>query len=206
MHRWTVRVASVLILAATTSGAQELVTEAKASFIFNGERILISRDNPQAASVSHQFIDQSNSCGPACVAPMQVAPGVATLGELEVLSFLTNKVAGNMGLMVDARLPEDRAVGYIPGTVSLPHSTVAANNSFKGEILRALGAREFDGLYNFADARELLIYDGGPSSDDAGRLVQNLLAAGYPAEKLSYYRGGMQVWSVLGFSMDSGAS
>ncbi|MEM7520595.1 MAG: rhodanese-like domain-containing protein [Pseudomonadota bacterium] len=182
------------------------MTEAKASFIFNGERIKISRDNPQAAQYAMQFAAARGSCGAPCIAPMQAAQGVPTLDELSVLTFLTERVAGNYGLMVDARLPQDRALGFIPGTVSLPHETVAGNNSFRSEILRALGAREFSGVFNFADARELLIYDGGPSTDDAGKLVRNLLEAGYPAEKLSYYRGGMQVWSVLGFSIEAGPS
>ena len=69
-----------------------------------------------------------------------------------------------------------------------------------------LGARVLNGVYNFSDARELLVYDAGPSSDDAGELVRNLLAAGYPREMIRYYRGGMQVWSVLGFSIDTAAS
>lgn len=182
------------------------MTHAKASFIFNGERIKISRDNPQAAEFAMRFAAAPGSCGAPCIAPMLAAEGVPTLDEIGVLTFLVENVAGNTGLMVDARLPEDRAFGFIPGTVSLPHITVAPDNAFKGDILLALGAREFDGVYNFSDARELLVYDAGPSSDDAGQLVRNLLAAGYPREMIRYYRGGMQVWSVLGFSIDTAAS
>ena len=137
---------------------------------------------------------------------MQVANGVVTFGETEVLQFLVNEVAGNTGLMVDARMPQDRERGFSPGSVSLPHETMAKGNPFKIDILKALGAREFDGTFNFADARALLVYDRGPSSSEAGKLVNNLLEAGYPAAKIKYYRGGMQVWSVLGFSIEEGAS
>lgn len=206
MPRWTAGTAIALIFSTSFVAAQERVTEAKASFVFNGERIKIARDNPDAARFALQFAASGGTCGGPCIAPMQIAPGIATLGEIEVLDFLVNEVAVNQGLMVDARKPADRAKGYIPGSVSLPYSTIAPTNSFRSDIMQALGAREFAGVYNFTDARSLLIFDNGPSSDDAGKLVANLLEAGYPAELLRYYRGGMQVWSLLGFSIDEGQS
>ncbi|MFK7836126.1 MAG: rhodanese-like domain-containing protein [Sulfitobacter sp.] len=206
MLRWTASVVVALLVAATASSAQEHLTEAKASFIFNGERIQISRGNPDAARFVAKFAAADGGCGAPCIAPMQAAVGVRTLDEIQVLDFLMTEVAGNTGLMVDARGPQARAQGFIPGTVSLPHHTVASGNPFQQDILRALGARAFDGVYNFTDARALLVYDGGPSSNDAGLLVQNLLDVGYPVEMIQYYRGGMQVWSVLGFSIESGQS
>lgn len=202
MFRWTVPVAAAACFCATAIVAQEYVTEAKASFIFNGERVKISRDNPDAVRFVSRFAAAGDGCGAPCIAPMTVAQGVDTLDETQVLEFLVKQVAGNKGLMIDARSPEARAEGFIPGTVNLPHSTVQSDNDFKNDILRALGAREFEGTFNFADARELLIYDNGPSTDDAGMLINNLMALGYPAEKLKYYRGGMQVWAVLGFSIE----
>jgi hypothetical protein len=206
MRMGAAQAAMVLLLVATASSAQEDLTQAKASFIFNGERIKISRDNPQAAQFVLAFAGSAGSCGAPCIAPLNVAPGVRTLDEIEVLNFLVSEVAGNRGLMVDARLPQDRALGYIPGSVSLPYSTMDPENDFKDDILRALGAREFEGVFNFADARQLLVYDKGPGSNDAGVLVSALLAAGYPPEMIRYYRGGMQVWSVLGFSIEAGQS
>ncbi|MEM6305962.1 MAG: rhodanese-like domain-containing protein [Pseudomonadota bacterium] len=198
--------AAAFCLIAGLAGAQENVVQAKASFIFNGERIKISRDLKEASFYAARFAGLEGACGVDCVAPMTVAPGVETLGEGEVLAFLTQEVAGNTGLMVDARHPDARAIGFIPGTVNLPFETLSPTNDYRGDILMALGARQFDGIYNFADARSLLVYDAGPSTDDAGRLVRNLLAAGYPAAKIKYYRGGMQVWSVLGFSIQDGTS
>ncbi len=186
--------------------AQDTFKEAKASFIFNGERVQIDRANPDAARFVVRFTSGGDACGAACIAPMVVAGGVGTFGENDVLEFLVDKVAGNKGLMVDARMPADRANGYIPGSVSLPFATMSPENEFKDDILIALGARALDGVFNFSDARELLVYDTGPSTDDAGKLVSRLLAAGYPSEKIHYYRGGMQVWSVLGFSIEEGTS
>lgn len=206
MPRWVTAVVASVVLSATCASSEEGVLEAKASFIFNGERVKIARDNADATGFVATFMHAPGSCGAPCIAPMEAAPGVATLGETEVLDYLVTQVAGNAALMVDARAPADRAKGFIPGSVNLPHSTLAADNLYRGDILLALGAREFEGTFNFADARQLLVYDAGPSSNDAGVLIENLLDAGYPAEMLSYYRGGMQVWAVLGFSIEQDPS
>lgn len=206
MPRWTAGAAIALLICATSGTAQERAADVQVSFIFNGERIKIARAPLGASSVDARFVKTASTCGGPCVAPMQAAPGVATLGELEVIGFLESDVAGDKGLMVDARTPEDRAKGFIPGTVSLPHITMEASNTFRHDILRALGAREFDGVYNFADARTLLVYDDGPSSMDAAQLVSHLLEVGYPPSMIRYYRGGMQVWSALGFSIEQGRS
>ena len=193
-------------LFASTAFAQDQAFEAKASFVFNGEQIKISRDTDTAPQHAATFAGISNTCGAPCIVPMEVAVGVPTFGETEVLNFLLNDVANSSGLLVDARMPNDRAKGFIPGSVNLPYATLDAGTTFLSEIFTALGARALNGEFNFADAQSLLIYDTGPSSDDAGRLVNNLLAAGYPAEKINYYRGGMQVWAVLGFSIEGSGS
>lgn len=204
MKRWRAIVATLCLFVASAAGAEERVTQASASFLFNGQRIEIGRDSRDAARFVAAFASAGDACGAPCIAPLQVAPGIRTVDEIGVLDFLTRDVADNTGLMVDARLPEDRAKGFIPGTVSLPFATLNPDNDFRDDILRALGARELDGIFNFADARALLVYDLGPSSNDAGSLIANLLTAGYPADLIRYYRGGMQVWSVLGFSIEEG--
>lgn len=206
MSRWTIAVAAGICLSASALLAQDYVTEAKASFIFNGERVKISRENREVARYAERFAAAGDGCGAPCIAPMSIADGIQTLDETQVLEFLVTQVADNSGLMVDARMPAERAQGFIPGTVNLPFATLDPANEYRKDILRALGAREFDGVFNFTDARELLIYDNGPSTNDAGKLVQHLLNEGYPAELIRYYRGGMQVWAVLGFSIEEGKS
>ncbi|MBD3665765.1 rhodanese-like domain-containing protein [Sulfitobacter aestuariivivens] len=204
MKGWTACSAAAWLIGATAGLAQEQISEAKASFIFNEERVKISQGTPDAVAFIETFAAPTSACGAGCVVPMQAARGVPTLGEIEVLAFLTDEVAGNAGLMVDARAPQDRAKGFIPGSVSLPQHTLSESNSFRDDILRALGARDLDGVFDFTNARALLVYDTGPGSDDAGKLISKLMTTGYPAEKLFYYRGGMQVWTVLGFSIEKG--
>jgi hypothetical protein len=37
--------------------------------------------------------------------------------------------------------------------------------------------------------------------DQSPRAIKGLLHLGYPAEKLLYYRGGMQDWMILGLTV-----
>ncbi len=197
--------ATFLALSATTGAAQDAAVPVGAQFVFQGKHVSIDRDTTQVSPLVGRFAQASAECGEACLGPVQLADGVEILGEREVLAFLQDHVANNTGLMVDARMPLDRAVGFVPGSVSLPHATLAPENGYRNDILVALGAQpEADGL-SFADVRQLLIYDNGPAADDAGILVRHLLAAGYPAGQISYYRGGMLTWAALGLSIEAGS-
>ena len=208
MNRWTaIFAAAVGFYAAmqiTPVQAQE--TPAKVSFLFNGSMIKIDRENKKAADYAASFTANGGTCGAACIAPMKAANGVATLDEPQVLSFLVDEVANSQGLMVDARTPEERARGFIPGSINLPYSTVDPKQNYWPGVVTALGAKVQSGGFDFADVQALLVYDTGPSSDEAGKLVRNLIEVGYPADKIKYYRGGMQVWSVLGFNIEEGRS
>lgn len=148
-----------------------------------------------------RFASLKASCDPHCAAPALVAVGIETVIEPQLLEFMVEAVGRNTGLLVDARMPADRALGFIPGSVSLPHQMLAELNDIRTQTLKALGARTFEDVYNFADAQTLMVYDNGPSQNDAGLLVAHLLEVGYPPEKIRYYRGGMQVWSVLALTV-----
>jgi len=201
MTRRTAIFAVVFAVQAFAALADAGTGNGKASFIFDGNRVLISQNAQNAAAKAAVFAEIEPSCDPSCIAPHEAAAGIKTVIEPDVLDFLVNMVGKNEGLLVDARMPEARKSGFIPGSVNLPHQTLAKDNSFRDQILTALGVRIFDDVYNFSDAQSLLIYDNGPSENDAGALVSNLLDAGYPIEKIEYYRGGMQVWSVLALTI-----
>jgi 3-mercaptopyruvate sulfurtransferase SseA len=53
------------------------------------------------------------------VQPIQLAPGVRTVGELELIEQL-----GAGAALVDTRLPHFHRAGTIPGAVNLPHEQV----------------------------------------------------------------------------------
>lgn len=180
--------------------AQSLPVTPDAVFTFNGEEITISRSAtlPQDSFdvVSRAFSD----CPAPCLSPMTVAPGVATFGELDVITFLSNDVDGGTGLLVDARLPEDRHTAFIPASVNIPSATVTPENPYRDDILQALGAAKFQNLISFDNAKTLVVFDDGPATQDAQIFILDMIAAGYPAEKINYYRGGMQMWTTLGLT------
>ncbi|KIN74770.1 rhodanese-like domain-containing protein [Sulfitobacter guttiformis] len=193
--------AAALMVQGVAGQAQDHAASAQAVFTFAGQSVSISPRAADAAKYAGRFAMLAPSCDPFCIAPSNAADGIETLVEGQVLEFLVTAVAANTGLLVDARMPQGRALGFIPGSVSMPFETLAPENEFRDEILKALGARAFQDVFNFADAQNLVIFDSGPTQNDAGVLIAHLLEAGYPPDKIRYYRGGMQVWSVVGLTV-----
>lgn len=188
---------------ATASAAEQLPVTADAVFMFNGQEFTISRASTIDQTTITALSQTSATCPSPCLSPMIVARNVPTMGELEVIDFLSNQVESGEGLLIDARLPADRALGFIPASVNVPAATVAPTNPYRDEILMALGAEQFQGVFNFTDAMSLVVFDAGPATQDASALITDLIAVGYPAEKIGYYRGGMLVWSTSGLSTDA---
>ena len=169
---------------------------------FEGRKIRIERIQDTNNKLDNSFAKTSRPCPPFCIHPMRAAIGVETFGELEVLDFLVTKVRTNEGLLIDARLPEWYRKGTIPGAVNIPWTILSSgpDNPHTAQILQALEAEERNGEWDFRGALDLVVFCNGPWCDQSPRAIQNLLALGYPPEKLHYYRGGMQVWQLLGLT------
>ena len=71
-------------------------------------------------------------------------------------------------------------------------------NKQRGELF---GARQAGGAYDFSSARTLAIFCNGPWCGQTPNYIRTLLALGFPAEKLKWYRGGMQEWCALGLTV-----
>lgn len=191
-------------LTLSSASAQEVaITDGVASvdFSVNGQDFSISRIQDTENEVTGPLARTSAPCPTSCIQPVSAAPGVSTVAELEVLSFLQTHVADGRGLLIDARLPTDFAARTIPGAVNVPSTTLDATNPYRDQILIALGAVETAGALNFDAARNLVLFCDGPTCPEAGRTVRNLIDAGYPAEKLAYYRGGLQHWALVGLTL-----
>jgi rhodanese-related sulfurtransferase len=170
----------------------------------DGKRARIQRIQDTQNRLDNSFTKTSRPCPPFCINPMQAALGVKTVGELELLDFLVDKVRTGSGLLVDSRLPEWFQKGTIPGAVNIPWSVLVKgpDNPKTARILRALGAVEENGEWDFRRAMDLMIFCNGPWCDQSSRAINNLTLLGYPPEKLFYYRGGMQVWQILGLTTE----
>lgn len=190
---------------ATTAAAQDVrITTFKedSTFTLNGRSFTVTRDQNTAAVLQGDFTRTSRACPPNCIQPMIAATGVATYGELEVLGFLETKVSDGAGLLLDVRDPSAFGTASIPGAVNVPFMTLTEENRFRDDILRALGAVDADnGALDFSNAMSLTVFSGGVWSGDAPTAIKHLLSAGYPANKLSYFRGGMQAWLHVGLTV-----
>ena len=59
---------------------------------------------------------------------------------------------------------------------------------------------DFDG-FDCAGARPVALFCNGLWCGQSPSAIRRMIAAGYPAEKIHYYRGGMQSWRMLGLTV-----
>ncbi|MDQ7071941.1 MAG: rhodanese-like domain-containing protein [Rhodobacterales bacterium] len=150
----------------------------------------IARNPDVNATLDGDWARTSRPCPPFCIQPMIPAPGVTPIGELEVLDILKDPDA----ILVDSRTAKWFDGGTIPGAISIPFSEAA-------DRLNELGCEiDFDG-WICEDAKPVALFCNGMWCGQSPTAIRAMIAAGYPAEKIKYYRGGMQDWRILGLSV-----
>jgi rhodanese-related sulfurtransferase len=112
------------------------------------------------------------------IRPKPLAPGVRTVGELEVIEHIARRLP-----LVDSRLPHYLEDGTLPGAVGIPHGETAAR------------------LDEFDPEVDTILFCNGPQCAATPDAIATLLAAGHPAERLLYYRGGLHDWLTLGLPL-----
>ena len=171
----------------------------------NGKPVTIQRNQKRDNTVDAAFAKTSRDCPPFCIQPAVVAPGVETIAELEMLTYLKRKSDGdNSILVIDSRTPDWVERGTIPGSVNIPWTTLNISQSDPltiADTLEAkLGAQYLEGLWDFSNANTLVLFCNGMWCGQSPNNIKNLLKFGYPADKIKWYRGGMQNWEILGLS------
>ena len=100
---------------------------------------------------------------------------VNTVGELEVYDH------HNKGLpIIDARKPDTSGAVSIPGSKNIPYE----------ELVERMD--ELD------QNHPSIFFCNGPQCPQSQTAIKSLLEAGYPADRILYYRGGMHDWITLG--------
>lgn len=183
------------------------ITAAVASVdvMHHGRKVMIMRNQNQSNSVDPDFAKTSRKCPPFCIQPSELAPGVKTIVELEVLHILKIIDDGDASVMViDSRTPAWVEKGIIPGTVNIPWDTLNIGKSDPAAVQdileNQLGAKRRDGFWNFDNAKTLVMFCNGPWCGQSSTTIKDLLTIGYPAHKILWYRGGMQDWEGLGLT------
>ncbi|MCW8907778.1 MAG: rhodanese-like domain-containing protein [Sedimenticola sp.] len=172
----------------------------------HGERtVTVMRKQDRGAMIAPDFMLTSRPCPPFCAQPMQAAPGVQTIGEVELIDFMRNELAQGSGILIDARTPDWHRRGTIPGSVNIPYTRLnpgqGADDITLAESLARLNVKEQDEGWDFSRARTAVLWCNGPWCGQSPTAIRGLLSIGYPAEKLLYYRGGLQVWQVFGLTV-----
>jgi rhodanese-related sulfurtransferase len=109
------------------------------------------------------------------IQPMTLAPGVQTIGELELIEHLR---AGRQ--LVDTRLAEFVHQGTIPEAIAIAHTEIENH------------------LEELDPERPVALFCNGPQCAATPDAVCRLLTAGRPPGLILYYRGGMHDWMTLG--------
>lgn len=170
-----------------------------------GGMVRIERNPDTENMLDPDFSLTSRPCPPFCIQPMTLAPGVETIGELELLAYL-KQVGNDAGVLVIDSRDGDWPLrsGIIPGAVMLPWQDLHPAHADAEKIAEILafrfGASRQGVLWNFENARTLVFYCNGPWCGQSPTNIKQLLAVGYPPHKLKWYRGGMQDWKMLGLT------
>ena len=171
-----------------------------------GKPVTIQRNQQKDNTVDPAFAKTSRACPPFCIQPAVVAPGVETIAELELLAYLKRRSDGDDSiLIIDSRTPDWVERGTIPGSVNIPWTTLNISQSdpltIADTLEESLGAQQLEGFWDFSNAKTLVLFCNGMWCGQSPNNILNLLKFGYPAEKIKWYRGGMQDWSILGLTV-----
>ena len=204
-------VSSALLASSGTFAADKVEVNitpdmASVEVLHEGKKTTISRNQNQKNTVNRDFAWTSRKCPPFCIQPAVVAPGVETIAELEVLAYLARINAGDESILViDSRTPDWVKKGTIPGAVNIPWTALnparGADPISIGEIMvDKFGVKELEGLWDYSSAKTLVMFCNGMWCGQSPNNILNLLKFGYPADRIKWYRGGMQDWEILGLS------
>lgn len=189
--------ATALILAAGTALADVEVGITKdmpsATIQTPDGPVEISRIQDPTHEIDGDWARTSRPCPNFCIQPIIPVAGVIPIGELELIEMLQNPDA----MVLDSRTNDWFQSGTIPGAINVPYTFIL-------DELGQLGCEpDFDG-WDCENAKDVALFCNGMWCGQSPTAIRNMVAAGYPAERISYYRGGMQSWRLLGLTVTDG--
>ncbi len=171
----------------------------------NGSSVTVQRNQDESAHADPFWSKTGRKCPPFCAQPITAAPGVQTVGIAEVAKFMKDKVAKGSGVLVDARTPDWYARGTIPGAVNIPFTTLnrkmRGTDATIGSAFDQFGVKKAGSGWDFSNAKEVTLWCNGWWCGQSPAAIRGMLKEGYPAEKIKYFRGGMQNWQIYGMTV-----
>ena len=168
----------------------------------NGEKFTIMRNQTAGNKISSLY-DTTFRGAPQ---PMLIAEGTETLGELEFIDYMKKAQTDTNIAIIDSRKPGWFERLRIPGAINVPFTNFDEKDTAIEMMEDEMGVvQNDDGTLDFSNAKTLALYCNGYWCGQTPGMVKNakfaLLKMGYPVEKIKYYRGGMQAWTSLGFTV-----
>jgi len=189
----------------------------------NGKPVKIMRNQDNGATVDPAFAKTSRPCPPFCIQPMSLGKGIQTIGEVEVIKYAKKMSEGDKSIkLVDSRTPDWVAKGTIPSAVNvswveLTPKKGATTEGIINVMTKQFGVKLAKGkddvdvdeaiangdtskVFDFSNAKTLVMFCNGMWCGQSPASIKALRKFGYPADKIKYYRGGMQDWKILGLT------
>ena len=88
--------------------------------IHEGGSIRVQRVQDPDYQLKGYFARTARKCPPFCLQPISPAPGIQTIGEVELFDFMETELRDGTGLLIDARTPTWHNKGTIPGSINIP--------------------------------------------------------------------------------------
>lgn len=191
--------------------------------IHDGTSIKVQRIQDPDYELRGYFAKTARKCPPFCIQPIVPDERVGVVGEVELFEFMENDLRDGTGILIDARTESWYKKATIPGSVHYAFTLLSKDpgDPELNAVLKKFGAKErgevgfftrllenwglVDAQYktedwDFTDSRDLVLWCNGPACGQSPRAIRGLLAAGYPGDKMKYYRGGMQMWQLWGLT------
>jgi rhodanese-related sulfurtransferase len=172
------------------------------------KKVLINNDTLWTGNFAHKSVPEA--CKSTYVhtkgrlLPMNLDVDLETYGELEVLLTLKEMKTNPNLVLIDSRTKKWFKYRTIPGAINMPFQYFKKRDEFEFEFefaMKYLGAvKDKEGDYNFDHVKTLVIFCNGPWCSQSPDMIFALMDAGYPSEKLKWYRGGMQDWLSAGMT------
>ena len=189
----------------------------------NGKEVKLMRDQDNAAVVDPAFGKTSRPCPPFCIQPMSLGEGIETIGEVEVIEYAKKMSDGDKSIvLVDSRTPDWVARGTIPSAINISWVELTPKKGATTEgimtvmtgkfgvtlkddkddvdVDEAIANGDTSTVFDYAKAKTLVLFCNGMWCGQSPASIFALRKFGYPADKIKYYRGGMQDWKILGLT------
>jgi len=196
---------------------------AEVKVMHNGKAVTIKRNQDNSATVDPAFAKTSRPCPPFCIQPMSLGKGIQTIGEVEVINYAKKMSDGDKNIvLVDSRTPDWVAKGTIPSAINVSwveltpkkgattegimkvmadkFGVTVAEGKDEIDVDEAIANGDTSKVFDFSKAKTLVMFCNGMWCGQSPASIKALRKFGYPADKIKYYRGGMQDWKILGLT------